>query len=37
VHAGNRAPGTLQPTSLGSEQGRVTFENWPLEQVSRER
>jgi hypothetical protein len=27
VHAGNRKPGTLEPTSLGDEQGRVTFEN----------
>ena len=27
VHAGNREPGTLRPTSLGDEQGRVTFEN----------
>jgi len=27
VHAGNREPGTHQPTSLGDEQGRVTFEN----------
>ena len=27
VHAGNREPGTQEPTSLGDEQGRVTFEN----------
>jgi hypothetical protein len=27
VHAGNRAPGTEEPTSLGDEQGMVTFEN----------
>lgn len=27
VHAGNRNPGTHQPTSLGDEQGLVTFEN----------
>ena len=27
VHAGNRRPGTMEPTSLGSDQGRVTFEN----------
>ncbi|MEK6324301.1 MAG: hypothetical protein AABN33_21895 [Acidobacteriota bacterium] len=27
VHAGNRDAGTHQPTSLGDEQGRVTFEN----------
>lgn len=26
VHAGNRRPGTLEPTSLGPEQGKVTFE-----------
>jgi hypothetical protein len=29
VHAGNRVPGTLEPSSLGSEQGRVTIENFP--------
>jgi len=27
VHAGNRAPGTMEPTSLGADQGLVTFEN----------
>lgn len=27
VHAGNRRPGTEEPTSLGEEQGRVSFEN----------
>jgi hypothetical protein len=27
VHAGNRKPGTQEPTSLGEEQGSVTFEN----------
>jgi hypothetical protein len=27
IHAGNREPGTLEPTSLGKEQGTVTFEN----------
>ena len=27
VHAGNREPGTHRPTSLGNDQGRVTFEN----------
>jgi hypothetical protein len=27
VHAGNRDPGTHTPTSLGEEQGLVTFEN----------
>jgi hypothetical protein len=28
VHAGNRKPGTEEPTSLGEEQGTATFENW---------
>jgi hypothetical protein len=28
VHAGNRRPGTMEPTSLGEEQGRVTFERF---------
>jgi hypothetical protein len=28
VHAGNRRPGTMEPTSLGIEQGRVTLENF---------
>jgi hypothetical protein len=27
VHAGNRKPGTLEPTSLGAEQGAVSYEN----------
>ncbi len=27
VHAGNRKPGTMEPTSLGADQGRVTYEN----------
>jgi len=27
IHAGNRAPGTAQATSLGPDQGRVTYEN----------
>jgi hypothetical protein len=27
VHAGNRKPGTTEPTSLGPDQGRVTYEN----------
>jgi hypothetical protein len=27
VHAGNRKPGTMEPTTLGAEQGHVTFEN----------
>lgn len=30
VHAGNRKPGTEEPTSLGEEQGRVSYENLPL-------
>jgi len=29
VHAGNRKPGTNEPTSLGEAQGMVTFENFP--------
>jgi hypothetical protein len=29
VHAGNRRPGTLEPTSLGDEQGQVSFERVP--------
>jgi hypothetical protein len=28
VHAGNRRPGTQEPTSLGAEQGKVTVENF---------
>ena len=28
VHAGNRRPGTQEPTSLGAEQGIVTFEGF---------
>jgi hypothetical protein len=28
VRAGNRKPATEQPTSLGDEQGKVTFENF---------
>jgi len=27
VHVGNRKPGTVEPTSLGAEQGQVTLEN----------
>lgn len=27
VHAGNRAPGTMEATNLGADQGYVTFEN----------
>ncbi len=27
IHAGNRKPGTMEPTSLGADQGRVTYEN----------
>jgi hypothetical protein len=29
IHAGNRQPGTETPTTLGEEQGKVTFENFP--------
>lgn len=29
VHAGNRRPGTMTPTSLGPDQGRVTYESFP--------
>lgn len=29
VHAGNRKPGTTEPTTLGSAQGTVTHENMP--------
>ncbi len=28
IHAGNRKPGTSEPTSLGDEQGKVDFENF---------
>ena len=28
VHAGNRKPGTLEPTTLGPEQGQLTFERF---------
>jgi uncharacterized lipoprotein YddW (UPF0748 family) len=27
IHAGNRKPDTMEATSLGAEQGKVTFEN----------
>jgi hypothetical protein len=27
IHAGNRNPGTQEPTSLGRDQGKITFEN----------
>lgn len=29
IHAGNRKPGTLEPTNLGAEQGEVTLERFP--------
>jgi hypothetical protein len=29
VRAGNRVPGTEEPTTLGEEQGKVTFERFP--------
>lgn len=32
VHAGNRRPGTGEPTSLGAEQGEVSLERFPREQ-----
>jgi hypothetical protein len=28
IHAGNREPGTLKPTSLGTDQGKITYENF---------
>jgi len=31
IHAGNRKPGTMEATSLGAEQGLVTFENFPVD------
>jgi hypothetical protein len=33
VHAGNRRPGTLEPTSLGDQQGEVTYERIPETQA----
>ena len=30
IHAGNRKPGTSEPTSLGDEQGKVDFENFQV-------
>jgi hypothetical protein len=32
VRAGNRRPGTMKPTTLGAEQGKVTFERFPTAQ-----
>lgn len=29
VHAGNRKPGTQEPTTLGEEQGKLTLERFP--------
>jgi hypothetical protein len=29
VHAGNRMPGTEEPTTLGAEQGQITLERFP--------
>jgi len=29
VHAGNRKPGTTEPTTLGDQQGTVTYERFP--------
>ena len=31
VHAGNRRPGTQEPTTLGGEQGIVTLVRFPLQ------
>jgi hypothetical protein len=28
IHAGNRKPGTSEPTTLGRDQGKITFENF---------
>jgi len=36
VHTGNRKPGTNVPTTLGREQGLVTFEGLPTQPVCRE-
>jgi hypothetical protein len=33
IHAGNRVPGTNEPTSLGAEQGLVTFERLRSESI----
>ena len=30
IHAGNRLPGTSMPTTLGTDQGKVTCENFPV-------
>lgn len=35
IHAGNRTPGTQQATTLGAEQGQVSYENFP-DQVSQD-
>jgi hypothetical protein len=35
IHAGNRAPGGTEPTSLGTEQGALTFER--MDRISRSR
>ncbi len=35
VHAGNRVPGTLEATSLGDEQGKVTYERFPRAHLRR--
>jgi hypothetical protein len=37
VHAGNRVPGTKEPTTLGSEQGQVTLERFPVARRSGQR
>lgn len=28
IHAGNRKPDTMEPTTLGDEQGQVDYENF---------
>ena len=30
IHAGNRTPGTMEATSMGAEQGTVTYERFPV-------
>lgn len=33
IHAGNRKPGTTEPTNLGDQQGMVGYENFPTNPV----
>jgi len=37
VHAGNRVPGTEEPTTLGAEQGQVSLERFPVARTSGQR